>query len=68
MCLPCSVPALGFGLVGHMQAWCYPWVLDTVFSAGKSVASVDAWYSTAPDIEEILSGTTWSMCTDLLRM
>ena len=33
----------------------YSWVPDSVFSAGKGVSSVDAWYATAIDIEEVLS-------------
>ena len=32
-------------------------VPGSVFSAGKGVSSVDAWYSTAIDIEEVLSNT-----------
>ena len=31
------------------------WVPDSVFSAGKGVSSVDAWYATSIDIEEVLS-------------
>ena len=30
---------------------------DSVFSAGEGVSSVDAWYSTTIDIEEVLSNT-----------
>ena len=41
---------------GQIQDWFYPWVPDTVFSAGKGVSSVDAWYATSLDIEEVLSG------------
>ena len=36
------------------------WVPDSVFSAGKGVSSVDAWYATAIDIEEVLSQTRHS--------
>ena len=42
--------------LGHIQDWFYSWVPDTVFSAGKGVSSVDAWYATSSDIEEVLSG------------
>ena len=42
--------------LGHIQAWFHSWVPDTVFSAGNRVSSVDAWYATTLDIEEILSG------------
>ena len=42
--------------LGHIQHWFYSWVPDTVFSAGKGVSSVDAWYATSLDIEEALSG------------
>ena len=35
--------------------WFYSWVPDSVFSAGKGVSSVDAWYATSIDIEEVLS-------------
>ena len=42
--------------LGHIQQWFYSWVPDTVFSAGKGVSSVDAWYATSLDIEEVLSG------------
>ena len=31
------------------------WVLDSVFSAGKGVSSVDAWFSSSIDIEEVRS-------------
>ena len=42
--------------LGHIQHWFYSWVPDTVFSAGKGVSSVDAWYATSLDIEEVLTG------------
>ena len=32
------------------------WVPQSVFSLGNGVSSVEAWFSTAPDIEEVLSG------------
>ena len=33
--------------LGHIQHWFHSWVPDTVFSAGKGVSSVDAWYATS---------------------
>ena len=33
---------------------------DSVFSAGKGVSSVDAWYATSIDIEEVLGHTRHS--------
>ena len=42
--------------LGHIQEWFFSWVPNTVFSAGKGVSSVDAWYATTLDIEEVLSG------------
>ena len=41
--------------LAHLQDWFYSWVPDSVLYAGKGVSSVDAWYSTTLDIEEILS-------------
>ena len=41
--------------LAHLKEWFYSWVPDSVFSAGKGVSSVDAWYATAIDIEEVLS-------------
>ena len=42
------------------EDWFYSWVPDSVFSAGKGVSSVDAWYATSIDIEEVLSHTRHS--------
>ena len=42
--------------LGHIQEWFFSWVPDTVFSACKGGSSVDAWYATTLDIEEVLSG------------
>ena len=41
--------------LAHLEEWFYSWVPDSVFSAGKDVSSVDAWYATAIDIEEVHS-------------
>ena len=43
--------------LAHIQQWFYTWVPDSVFSAGKGVSSVDAWFSATIDIEEVLSNT-----------
>ena len=43
--------------LAHIQDWFYSWVPDSVFSAGKGLSSVDAWYSATIDIEEVLSNT-----------
>ena len=39
-----------------MEDWFRSWVPDSVFSAGGGRSSVEAWYNTALDIEEVLSG------------
>ena len=46
--------------LAHLKDWFSAWVPDSVFSAGKGVSSVDAWYATALDIEEVLSQTRHS--------
>ena len=46
--------------LAHLRDWFSSWVPDSVFSAGKGVSSVDAWYATAIDIEEVLSQTRHS--------
>ena len=40
----------------HLKEWFQSWVTDSVFSTGGGRSSVEAWYSTALDIEESLSG------------
>ena len=40
----------------QLEAWFRSWVLDSVFSAGGGRSSVEAWCTTALDIEEVLSG------------
>ena len=37
------------------EGWFKSWVPDSVFSAGGCRSSVEAWYTTALDIEEVLS-------------
>ena len=41
----------------HLEGWFKSWVPDSVFSAGGGRGSVEAWYTTALDIEEVLSGS-----------
>ena len=48
-----------FGLLlGMLQLdpWFWSWVPSCVFSAGSGRSSVEAWFTTALDIEEVLSG------------
>ena len=40
----------------QLDDWFRSWVPDSVFSAGGGRGSVEAWYTTALDIEEVLSG------------
>ena len=40
----------------QLEGWFRSWVPDSVFSAGGGRSSVEAWYTTALDIEEVLSG------------
>ena len=42
--------------MGQLDSWFKSWVPDSVFSAGGGRGSVDAWYTSALDIEEVLSG------------
>ena len=42
--------------MGQLEDWFRSWVQDSVFSAGCGRSSVEAWYTTALDIEEVLSG------------
>ena len=40
----------------QLEEWFRSWVPDSVFSAGGGRGSVEAWYTAALDIEEVLSG------------
>ena len=42
--------------MGQLDGWFKSWVPDSVFSAGSGRGSVEAWYTSALDIEEVLSG------------
>ena len=42
--------------LGHLREWVEGWLPKSVFSLGNGLSSVEAWFSTAFDIEEVLSG------------
>ena len=42
--------------MGQLEDWFRSWVPDSVFSAGCGHSSVEAWYTTTLDIQEVLSG------------
>ena len=44
--------------MSQLDDWFKSWVLDSVFSSGGGRGSVEAWYISALDIEEVLSGAT----------
>ena len=43
--------------LGHLREWVERWLPKSVFSLGNGLSSVEAWFSTALDIEDVLSGT-----------
>ena len=43
--------------LGHLREWFEGWLRKSVKSLGNGLSSVEAWFSTALDIEEVLSGT-----------
>ena len=43
--------------MSQLDGWFRSWVSDPVFSAGCGRGSVEAWYTSALDIGEVLSGT-----------
>ena len=42
--------------LGHLREWVEGWLPKCVYSLGNGLSSVEAWFSTALDIEEVLSG------------
>ena len=44
--------------MGQLDGWFRSWVPVSVFSAGGGRGSVEAWYTSALDIEEVLAGAT----------
>ena len=50
--------SIGSGLslrLGHLKDWVLGWAPRSVYSLGSGLSSVEAWFSTALDIEEVLS-------------
>ena len=43
--------------LGHLREWVEEWLPKSVYSLGNGLSSVEAWFSTALDIEDVLSGT-----------
>ena len=43
--------------LGHLREWVEGWLLQAVKSLCNGLSSVEAWFSTALDIEEVLSGS-----------
>ena len=43
--------------LGHLREWVEGWLPKSGYSLGHGLSSVEAWFSTALDIEEVLSGT-----------
>ena len=42
--------------VGQLDGWFKSWVPDSVFNAGSGRGSVEAWYTSSLDVEEVLTG------------
>ena len=40
----------------QLEDWFWSWVPDSVFSAGSGRGSVEAWYTSSLDLEEVLAG------------
>ena len=49
----------------QLDGWFKSWVPSSVFSAGSGRSSVEAWCTTALDIEEVLAGAVDSHCARL---
>ena len=43
--------------LGHLREWVEGWLPKSFYSLGNGLSSVEAWFSTALDIEDVLSGT-----------
>ena len=41
--------------LSHLEDWVRGWVPEPVFSVGNGVSFVKVWFSTAWDVEEVLS-------------
>ena len=60
---PLSVLAIVYRIwasarMGQLDGWFRSWVPDSVFSAGSGRGLVEAWYTSALDISEVLTGAT----------
>ena len=60
--LPLSVLPVVYRLwgslrLGHLREWVEGWLPKSVYSLGNGLSSVEAWFSTALDMDEVLSGT-----------
>ena len=53
-CITLCIQVMDTVRLGHIQDWFASWLPDSVCSAGVGRSSVDAWYTTALDIEERL--------------
>ena len=42
--------------LGQLREWVEAWLPKSAFSLGHGLSSVEAWFSTALDVEEVLSG------------
>ena len=54
--LPIVYDIWASGRMGQLDGWFKSWVPDSVFSAGGGRGSVEAWYTSSLDIEEVLAG------------
>ena len=52
--------------LGHLREWVEGWLPKSVFSRGNGLSSVEAWFSAALDIEEVLSGTGGDQLRDMV--
>ena len=59
------------GRTEQLEGWFRSWVPDSVYSAGGGRSSVEVWYTTALDIEEVLTGVIDSdihlVVTDVIK-
>ena len=57
--------------LGHLREWVEGWLPKSVLSLGNGLSSVEAGFSTALDIEEVLSGAGGDqlhvMVTDVIK-
>ena len=56
MCLPVVYRIWASTRMVQIESWFKSWVPDSVFSAGGARGSVEAWYTSALEIEEVHSG------------